>query len=99
MRRYITQISQLSIKFVFVIFRTADLQAKRERMPTVDRTPEQPPPLLVALVGPRKVGKTTLLRALVRHFTRTKISTPVGPITIVAGRFNVFVFMYFAYFN
>ena len=36
--------------------RTADIKEKRKRLPEVDRTPLEPPPFIVALVGPPKVG-------------------------------------------
>ena len=35
--------------------RTADIKEKRKRLPEVDRTPLEPPPFVVALVGPPKV--------------------------------------------
>ena len=35
--------------------RTADIKEKRKRVPEVDRTPLEPPPFVVALVGPPKV--------------------------------------------
>ena len=37
--------------------RTADIKEKRKRLPEVDRTPLEPPPFIVALVGPPKVGR------------------------------------------
>ena len=36
--------------------RTADIKEKRKRLPEVDRTPLEPPPFIVALVGPPKVA-------------------------------------------
>ncbi|KAL1468829.1 hypothetical protein MTO96_041237 [Rhipicephalus appendiculatus] len=54
--------------------------------PLVDRTPVEPPPYIVAVVGPPKVGKTTLLQCLIKNFTRQFVSTITGPITIVSGK-------------
>lgn len=42
--------------------RKEDITEKRKHLPTVDRTPVEPPPIVVAIVGPPKVGKSTLLR-------------------------------------
>nr|XP_032814905.1 ribosome biogenesis protein BMS1 homolog isoform X2 [Petromyzon marinus] len=66
--------------------RTQDLKARKHHIPLVDRTPLEPPPILVAVVGPPKVGKSTLVSCLVRNFTRQKLSEPKGPITIVSGK-------------
>ncbi|KAH9361100.1 hypothetical protein HPB48_002962 [Haemaphysalis longicornis] len=63
-----------------------DLQEKRHHVPLVDRTPVEPPPYIVAVVGPPKVGKTTLVQCLIKNFTRQFVSTITGPITIVSGK-------------
>ncbi len=42
--------------------RKEDIVSKRQRLPAVDRAPLEPPPVVVAIVGPPKVGKSTLLR-------------------------------------
>jgi pantothenate kinase len=34
----------------------------------------EPPPIVVAIVGPPKVGKSTLLRCLVKNFTRQTLT-------------------------
>ena len=65
--------------------RKLDISAKRQRVPEVDRTPQEPPPVCVAVVGPPKVGKTTLIRDLVRNFTRQALTESRGPITVVSG--------------
>ena len=68
--------------------RTLDVQEKKHHIPVVDRTPVEPPPILIAVVGPPKVGKSTLIRCLIRNFTRQKLSTILGPVTIVSGEIS-----------
>jgi ribosome biogenesis protein BMS1 len=53
----------------------------------VDRTPDaDPPPVIVAIVGPPGVGKTTLLKSLVRRYTKQTLNEAKGPITVVSGK-------------
>lgn len=66
--------------------RAKDIQEKRHHVPLVDRTPVEPPPFVVAVVGPPKVGKTTLMQCLIKNFTRQFVSTISGPVTIVSGK-------------
>jgi ribosome biogenesis protein BMS1 len=66
--------------------RTADINEKRTRIPEVDRTPELPPPFVVAIVGPPKVGKTTLMQCLIKNFTRNSVHNIKGPVTIVSAK-------------
>ena len=66
--------------------RTQDHETKKERLPLVDRTPVQAPPFVVAVVGPPKVGKTTLLINLIKNYTRQNLSDIKGPVTIVTGK-------------
>ena len=65
--------------------RTLDIKEKRHHMPEVDRTPLEPPPILIVVAGPPKVGKTTLISGLVKHFTHQTLSDNKGPITVVSG--------------
>lgn len=66
--------------------RTQDIETKKERIPAVDRTPVEPPPFVIAIVGPPKVGKSTLFRNLIKNFTRQTLSEIKGPVTIVSGK-------------
>lgn len=66
--------------------RKLDIAAKRQRVPHVDRSPVEPPPVCVAVVGPPKVGKSTLIRDLVKNFTRQNLTDSKGPVTIVSGK-------------
>ena len=42
--------------------------------------------MLVAIVGPPGVGKTTLLKSLVRRYTKQTLVEAKGPITVVSGK-------------
>jgi len=62
------------------------LDTKKQHIPLVDRTPLEPPPIIVAVVGPPKVGKTTLINGIIKNFTRQPLTTINGPVTIVSGK-------------
>ncbi|KAK9366720.1 hypothetical protein V1509DRAFT_611323 [Lipomyces kononenkoae] len=66
--------------------RTHDINEKRFHVPMVDRTPEEPPPVIVAVVGPPGTGKTTLIKSLVRRYTKHTLSAIKGPVTVVSGK-------------
>lgn len=55
-------------------------------VPLVDRLPDEPPPRLVAIVGPPGVGKTTLLKSLIRRYAKETITDPQGPVTVVTSK-------------
>ncbi|XP_049541322.1 ribosome biogenesis protein BMS1 homolog [Anopheles darlingi] len=66
--------------------RKEDIITKKQHIPLVDKTPEEPPPVLVAVVGPPKVGKTTLIMNLIKNFTKTNVHNVCGPITVVTSK-------------
>lgn len=66
--------------------RAQDIKTKKHHIPIVDRTPLEPPPVVVVVVGPPKVGKSTLIRCLIKNFTRQKLGEICGPVTIVSGK-------------
>jgi len=74
-----------AVRAARAVRRNLDQEAKRARLPEVDRSPIEPPPVCVAVVGPGKVGKTTLIRCLVRHYTKQSLSEVHGPITVISG--------------
>ena len=48
----------------------------------VDKNPEIPPPFVVVVHGPPGVGKSTLIRSIVKHYTRhnlPEIAVPNPP--------------------
>ncbi|TPX07662.1 uncharacterized protein E0L32_010660 [Thyridium curvatum] len=66
--------------------RSHDIKEKRLHVPLVDRIPDEPPPRLVTIVGPPGVGKTTLLKSLIRRYAKETITEPQGPITVVTSK-------------
>lgn len=67
--------------------RAAEKDQTRLHVPLVNRTPDDiPPPVIIAIVGPPGVGKTTLLKSLVRRYTKQTLNDPKGPITVVGGK-------------
>jgi len=53
--------------------------------PETDETEDQPP-FVVVVQGPKKSGKTTLIKSLVKHYTRHKINSVNGTITLRSGK-------------
>ncbi|XP_076005774.1 ribosome biogenesis protein BMS1 homolog [Genypterus blacodes] len=77
---------QSAVRMAKTFHRTQDLKAKKHHIPLVDRTPLEPPPIVVVVMGPPKVGKSTLIRCLIKNFTRQKLGDICGPVTIVSGK-------------
>lgn len=66
--------------------RTMDIQAKKLHVPEVSRIPVKPSPAIVAVIGPPKVGKTTLMQCIIKNLTKQNMSTIKGPVTLVSGK-------------
>ncbi|KAK5001423.1 hypothetical protein LTR28_012665, partial [Elasticomyces elasticus] len=62
------------------------VKEKRLHVPLVDRLPEEAPPIIVGVVGPPGVGKTTLIKSLIRRYTKQTLSAPTGPLTVVTSK-------------
>ncbi|KAM9232823.1 ribosome biogenesis protein BMS1 homolog isoform 1-T1 [Leptosomus discolor] len=77
---------QSAVRMARTFHRTQDLKTKKHHIPVVDRTPLEPPPVVVVVVGPPKVGKSTLIKCLIKNFTRQKLIEIRGPVTIVSGK-------------
>ncbi len=70
------------------IQRNLDRSQKKEYVPLSDRRTietNESPPSLVVVMGPAGVGKSTLIRSLVKYYTNHSLTTITGPITIVIG--------------
>lgn len=72
--------------------RNLDRAQKKEVVPLVNRTEDLPPPVVVVVVGPRGVGKSSLIRSLVKLYTGQNIVDIKGPVTVVAGKKTRFTF-------
>jgi ribosome biogenesis protein BMS1 len=71
------------------IQRNLDRSQKKEYVPLEDRRskdPNESPPSLVVVMGPQGVGKSTLIRSLVKLYTNHNLTTVTGPITVVTGK-------------
>lgn len=77
---------QSAVRMARTFHRAQDLQTKKHHAPQVDRSALEPPPVVIVVVGPPRVGKTTLIQCLIRNFTRQKLSDICGPVTIVSGK-------------
>ncbi|KAJ5928503.1 Ribosome biogenesis protein bms1 [Penicillium verhagenii] len=66
--------------------RSSEVKEKRLHVPQVDRMPEEAPPTVIAVVGPPGVGKTTLIKSLIRRYTKQTLSSPQGPLTVVTSK-------------
>ena len=67
--------------------RNADIEYKKHHIPIVSRAAaeDDAPPVLIAVVGPPGVGKTTLVKSLIKHYTGHSVPDAQGPITLVSG--------------
>jgi ribosome biogenesis protein BMS1 len=78
------------------IQRNLDKGQQKEFVPLKDRRAEVdqgPPPTLVVVMGPPQVGKSTLIRSLVKMHTNHNLTDITGPITVVMGKKKRVTFM------
>ncbi|XP_047312141.1 ribosome biogenesis protein BMS1 homolog isoform X2 [Impatiens glandulifera] len=66
--------------------RATEKEQRRLRVPQIDRAIGEPPPYVVVVQGPPKVGKSLLIKSLVKHYTKHNLPDVRGPITIVSGK-------------
>jgi hypothetical protein len=64
----------------------AEREQKRQHFVLPVRDTATPPPLLVAVVGPPGVGKSTVIKSLVKNYARVNVHDTTGPITIATGK-------------
>ncbi|KAK5851363.1 hypothetical protein PBY51_002165 [Eleginops maclovinus] len=84
---------QSAVRMAKTFHRSQDIKTKKHHIPLVDRTPLEPPPIVIVVVGPPKVGKSTLIRCLIKNFTRQKLGDICGPVTIVSSKKRRLTFM------
>lgn len=65
--------------------RTLDKQSRKHHIPVVDRRPREPPPAVVMVAGPPRVGKSTLISSLIKNYSRQSVVDAKGPVTVVSG--------------
>eukprot|EP01063_Lacrimia_lanifica_P001813 TRINITY_DN1093_c0_g2_i1.p1 TRINITY_DN1093_c0_g2~~TRINITY_DN1093_c0_g2_i1.p1 ORF type:complete len:1187 (+),score=597.74 TRINITY_DN1093_c0_g2_i1:132-3692(+) len=69
--------------------RKLDRGQHNAHLPVIDRSfadEANEPPATVAVVGPPGAGKTTLIRSLVKLFTKQNLTAVKGPVTCIAGK-------------
>lgn len=54
--------------------------------PMMEKVIEEPPPFIIVVHGPPGVGKSSIIRSLIKHYTRQSVGEILGPITVVAGK-------------
>ena len=72
--------------------RTLDMQETKLHAKIDNRTYGEPPPKVVAVVGPPGSGKTTLIKSLVKHYTKNRLTEVQGPVTIRTGMTRITLF-------
>lgn len=65
---------------------SAEKDQRRLHVPVLDRSSEDIPPFVIVVQGPPLVGKTLLIKSLVKHYTKHNLSDMRGPITVVSGK-------------
>ena len=85
---------QSAVRAARQFHRKQDVEIKRHHVLVVDRTPLEPPPVVVGVFGPPKVGKTTLINSLLNNFTRQNLSDIKGPVTVVSGEYAKLYFRF-----
>lgn len=75
-----------SIKAKRLQSRTSEKEQRKLHVPTVDRTTGEPAPYVILVQGPPKVGKSLLIKSLVKHYTKHNLPDVRGPVTVVSGK-------------
>lgn len=66
--------------------RATEKEQKRLHLPTIDRSTGEPAPYVIVVQGPPQVGKSLVIKSLVKHYTKQNLPEVRGPITIVSGK-------------
>lgn len=62
------------------------MEQRRQHFVMPSRAVAVPPPLVVAVAGPPGVGKSTVIKSLVKSYSKVNVSDPSGPISITTGK-------------
>ncbi|CAI5722101.1 unnamed protein product [Peronospora effusa] len=68
------------------IQRNLDRAHRKEYVPQQNRGENLPPPISVVVMGPPGSGKSTVIRSLVKRYTRHNLVEVKGPVTVVSGK-------------
>ncbi|XP_044466219.1 ribosome biogenesis protein bms1 isoform X2 [Mangifera indica] len=75
-----------SVKTKRLQSRAVEKEQRRLHVPTIDRSYGEPLPYVVVVQGPPQVGKSLVIKSLIKHYTKHNIPEVQGPITIVSGK-------------
>ncbi|KAA0154573.1 hypothetical protein FNF29_02450 [Cafeteria roenbergensis] len=75
------------------IQRNLDRSQRRDHASIVQRRAETDPPFVVVVMGPPRTGKTTLIKNLVKRFTKHTLSDVRGPVTVVVNKVRRITFI------
>ncbi|ANQ06032.1 Uncharacterized protein PCOAH_00003290 [Plasmodium coatneyi] len=70
-----------------------ELEEKKLRVPRNFKECSKSSPLIVAIQGPKGVGKTTLLKSLIKHYVGVSINEVRGPISIITKALKRYTFI------
>jgi ribosome biogenesis protein BMS1 len=66
--------------------RKVEMQQKRLHVPMQEKIVEEPPPMVVTVMGPPGSGKSTLIKSLVKRYSKMNLADVNGPITVVTSK-------------
>lgn len=72
-------------KAKYSLERKAQIEYVTAKLPTISVKSDTPPPDMIAVIGPRSSGKTTLVKSLVKQYSFKVINQPIGPITVTGS--------------
>uniref|UniRef100_A0A1D1YB91 Ribosome biogenesis protein BMS1 n=1 Tax=Anthurium amnicola TaxID=1678845 RepID=A0A1D1YB91_9ARAE len=75
-----------SVKAKRLQSRATEKEQRRLHVPIIDRSTGDPAPYVIVVHGPPKVGKSLLIKSLVKHYTKHNLPDVRGPITVVSGK-------------
>ncbi|XP_078442068.1 P-loop containing nucleoside triphosphate hydrolases superfamily protein [Wolffia australiana] len=75
-----------SVKAKRLQSRATEKEQRRLHVPVIDRSTGDPPPFVIVVHGPPKVGKSLLIKTLIKHYTKHNLPDVRGPITVVSGK-------------